>query len=132
MNCVPFRGRYCPPAMATPLKILVVEDDALIAMELEERLADFGYRVIGPAATVAAAREAARGERPDIALLDANLNGESSVGLGTDLARLGVRVAFCTGYDRIKDMPQELAGVPILTKPISDAVLQDALRKLSA
>lgn len=117
--------------MGNPLKILVVEDDALIAMELEERLGDFGYQVIGPAANIAAAQQAVRGERPDIALLDANLAGESSVGLGAELARLGVRIAFCTGYDRIKDMPPELAGAPILTKPISDAVLQDALRKLS-
>jgi len=118
--------------MADPVKILIVEDDALIAMELEERLGDFGYRVIGPAATIAAAQEAVRGERPDIALLDANLAGESSVRLGAELTRQGVRVAFCTGYDRIKDMPPELEGVPILTKPISDATLQDALKKMGA
>jgi DNA-binding response OmpR family regulator len=118
--------------MGSPLKILVVEDDALIAMELGERLGEFGYRVIGPAANVAAAQEAVRGERPDIALLDANLGGESSVSLGAELAKLGVRVAFCTGYDRIKDMPAELSGVPVLTKPISDATLQDALRKMGA
>lgn len=118
--------------MAIPVKILIVEDDALIAMELEERLGDFGYRVIGPAANIADAEEAVRGERPDIALLDANLAGQSSVGLGAALARQGVRVAFCTGYDKIKDMPAELASAPVLTKPISDAVLQDALKKMGA
>jgi DNA-binding response OmpR family regulator len=118
--------------MGGPVKILIVEDDALIAMELGERLGDFGYRVIGPAANIADAEEAVRGERPDIALLDANLAGQSSVGLGAALVRQGVRVAFCTGYDKIKDMPAELAGAPVLTKPISDATLQDALRKMGA
>ena len=116
--------------MASPLKILIVEDDALIAMELEERLAEFGYRVIGPAANVAAAQEAVRGERPDVALLAPNLAGQSSVGLGVELVRQGVRVVFCTGYDRIKDLPAELAGAPILTKPISDATLQETLKRL--
>jgi DNA-binding response OmpR family regulator len=112
----------------TKKRVLVVEDDALIAMELEERLADMGYAVIGPAMTIEAAEAAIAAETPDAALLDANLVGKSSVQLGAALAAQGVPVAFCTGYDRIKDLPPSLANAPILTKPITDAQLRDALK----
>jgi DNA-binding response OmpR family regulator len=116
--------------MTGRLKILVVEDDALIAMELEERLGELGYDVIGPALTLEAAEKSVAKQRPDAALLDANLAGRSSVGLGAALFAQGVPIAFCTGYDQIKDLPPELAATPVLTKPISDADLVAGLKKL--
>lgn len=111
-------------------KILVVEDDRLIAMELEERLAELGHAVLGPAHTIAEAEALLAGARPDCALLDANVGGQSSVALGVKLAELGVPVAFCTGYDEIKNSPPALANAPVLTKPISDAELQAGLSQL--
>jgi DNA-binding response OmpR family regulator len=117
--------------MTGPLKILVVEDDALIAMELEERLGEMGYTVLGPALSYEAAEKAIAKERPDLALLDANLAGKSSVPLGVALAGQGVPIAFCTGYDQIKNLPPELAGVLVLTKPISDADLVAGLKTLA-
>jgi DNA-binding response OmpR family regulator len=119
-------------SVRTQIKILLVEDDALIAMEMEERLTELGYVVLGPAATVAAAEAAVAAERPDAALLDANLAGCSSVGLGEALKRQGVRVAFCTGYDEIRDLPAHMADAPILTKPVSDQILVATLRELMA
>jgi DNA-binding response OmpR family regulator len=112
-------------------RILIVEDDALIAMELGERLAEMGYEVLGPAHTLAEAEALlAAGGRPDIALLDANLAGQSSVPLGAVLAQRGVKLAFCTGYDKIRNLPPELAQAPILTKPIGDADLIAGLKLL--
>jgi DNA-binding response OmpR family regulator len=111
-------------------KVLVVEDDRLIAMELEERLVEFGHAVLGPAHTIEEAEALLAGERPDGALLDANVGGQSSVALGVKLAELGVPVAFCTGYDEIKNTPPILANAQVLTKPISDAQLQAGLNKL--
>lgn len=113
-------------------KILVVEDDALIAMELEERLAGMGYAVIGPAHTILEAEALISTQAPDAALLDANLAGVSSVPLGMLLAAKGVPIAFCTGYDQVKDAPPELANAPVLTKPVSDAELKAALERLIA
>ncbi len=113
-------------------KILVVEDDALIAMELGERLADLGYDVIGPAHSIAEAEGLLAGARPDAALLDANLAGISSVPLGVTLNGMGVPVAFCTGYDRIKDLPAVLAAAPLLTKPVGDDDLAKTLRAMFA
>ncbi len=118
--------------MTDQYKILVVEDDALIAMELEERLAEQGYHVIGPAMTLEAAEEAVARTKPDAALLDANVAGASSVPLGASLAAQGVPVAFCTGYNEVKNLPPELAGVLVLTKPITDADLTAALKRLVA
>jgi DNA-binding LytR/AlgR family response regulator len=113
-------------------KILVVEDDALIAMELAERLVDLGHAALGPAHSITEAEAVIARERPDAALLDANLGGQSSVGLGVTLAGRGVPVAFCTGYDQVKGTPPELASAPVLTKPYSDAELKDTLAKLGA
>lgn len=108
-----------------------MEDDALIAMELGERLDEMGYQVMGPAMTLADADAAATaGERPDAALLDANLAGQSSVGVGAALAARGVPVAFCTGYDEIKNLPPELKNAPLLTKPVSDEKLAATLKQM--
>lgn len=112
-------------------KILVVEDDALIAMELAERLIDLGHAVLGPAHSIPEAEALIAKERPDSALLDANLAGQSSVSLGMVLIGRGVPVAFCTGYDRVKGAPPELANAPVLVKPYSDAELRATLAKLS-
>jgi DNA-binding response OmpR family regulator len=110
--------------------ILVLEDDALIAMEMGERLADMGYVVMGPAETLEAAEAALAKVRPDAALLDANIAGKSSVELGAKLAAMGVPVAFCTGYDSIKDLPAALRHAPILVKPVGDQALHAALKQL--
>jgi len=111
-------------------KILVVEDDVLIAMELGERLGDMGYEVLGPAHTLDEAQTVLAAAQPDAALLDANVAGQSSVKLGAALAAQGVPLAFCTGYDKIKNLPPELANAPVLTKPIGDADLIAGLKQL--
>ena len=112
-------------------KILLVEDDVLIGMELSERLDGMGYAVLGPAETLEQA-DALLPQKPDAALLDANLNGQSTIALGAKLFAAGVPIAFCTGYDQVRGLPPELAKAPVLTKPIADAPLQAALRKMLA
>jgi DNA-binding response OmpR family regulator len=111
-------------------RILIVEDDALIALEMSERLTDLGYDVIGPAHTVESAEDMIAVDKPDAALLDANLAGVSSVPLGERLVQLGVPVAFCTGYDSIKNLSARLAKAPLLTKPIGEADLSNVLSSL--
>ncbi|MEZ6023055.1 MAG: response regulator [Hyphomonadaceae bacterium] len=118
--------------MSDRYAILVVEDDMLISMEMGERLTDMGYDVVGPAQSLEAAEAAIAARKPDAALLDANIAGASSVELGAKLAGMGVPVAFCTGYDSVKNLPPSLQHAPILTKPISDHDLQTALKRLLA
>lgn len=64
--------------------ILIVEDEALIAMALEADLNDAGYEVLGPASTVGRALELAEATPPDLALVDINLRGGGS---GIEVAR---------------------------------------------
>ena len=116
--------------MSGRLKILVVEDDALIAMELEERLQELGYEVLGPVATVEEAERAIAETRPDAALLDANLAGVSSVPIGVQAGGHGRAAGVLHGLRPDQEPPPELANAPILTKPISDADLVAALKKL--
>lgn len=112
---------------------MVVDDDALIAMELGERLAEMGFEVLGPAHSISEAEAVLARETPDAALLDASLaGGVSSVPIGIMLHSKGVPLAFCTGYDRVKDAPPELATAPVLTKPVSDADIKNCLDKLLA
>jgi DNA-binding response OmpR family regulator len=111
-------------------KILIVEDDALIAMELGERLAEMGYAVIGPAHTISEAEALIASDTPDAALLDANVAGQSSVGVGVVLAERGVPVAFCTGYDAVKNLPPSLEKALVLTKPLTDEDLRVGIEKL--
>lgn len=116
--------------VADQYTILIVEDDFLIAMELGERLTDMGYALLGPAHTLEAAEALLAEKTPDAALLDANIDGKSSVDLGAKLAALGVPVAFCTGYDEVKNLPPSLKHAPVLVKPIGDHVLMGALKQL--
>ncbi len=116
--------------MSSPARILIVEDDALIAMELGERVEEMGYSVLKLAHTLEQADVAIAQGRPDAALLDANLNGTSTVDLGVKLAGMGVPFAFCTGYDSVRGLPAHLAKTAVLTKPIGDSDLRATLEKL--
>lgn len=100
-------------------------------MELEERLGELGYGVVGPVATPEAALAAVAADKPHAALLDANLgDAGSSIALAATLVGQGVKIAFCTGYDAIKGLPPELAAAPLLVKPYTDADLAGALKTL--
>ncbi|MDX2277820.1 MAG: response regulator [Hyphomonadaceae bacterium] len=116
--------------MTTGAKVLIVEDDALIAMEMAERVTELGFEVLGPAHSLAEADAVLAGDTPEIALLDANLGGVSTVELGVRLDGMGVRIAFCTGYDHVRGLPKHLAKTMVLMKPISDADLKAGLEAL--
>ncbi|MEQ9607856.1 MAG: response regulator, partial [Kiloniellaceae bacterium] len=111
-------------------RILLAEDEPLVAMDLEARLQGFGYAVFAAVDSVAAAMSALDGDQPDAALLDANLHGESSVPVAAELHRRGVPTIFITGYDSIEGLPAALAGLPRLPKPIVDHTLRDTLATL--
>jgi CheY-like chemotaxis protein len=113
------------------LRVLVVEDDSLIAMLLEDSLVDLGCAVVGPAATVAGALSLADETPIDVALLDLNLrHGETSYGLVDTLAARAIPVAFVTGYDA-GSLRQEYRGWPTLQKPFSSETLESLLARLA-
>ena len=81
-------------------RILVVEDEALLSMDLEASLAAAGCHVVGPAATVETARKLITHEQCDAALLDVNLSGHPVDELAAALTKHAVQFAFLSGYGR--------------------------------
>lgn len=112
-----------------PLRVLVVEDEYLIALELEEMIERLGFRVIGPAPTVAKARSLLERERPNVALLDVNLGGERSTPIAELLRQQGIPFMLTTGYDRSQLSEPALADAPRLSKPVDPERLRHALAR---
>jgi CheY-like chemotaxis protein len=112
-----------------PLKIasvLVVEDEALIAMDLQALLEDAGYRVLGPANSTAAAMALLNGDEPDVALLDVNLGRSDVFGVANELATRKTRLIFLTGHTAQK-LPQAHRHRPLVAKPYLPHVLLQAV-----
>jgi DNA-binding response OmpR family regulator len=103
-------------------KVLVVEDDALIAMLIADVLTERGATVDGPIGDPKAALRAADESSCDLALLDVHLGRGSSAEVATRLRARGVPVAFVTGYGR-GGVPESFAAAPVLAKPFRDADL---------
>ena len=110
--------------------ILLVEDQFLIAMEAEQAIEDTR---IGQVRTVASVYEAlnAISERvPDVAILDVNLGGESSIAVARALRERGVPFIFATGYADGTLIPSELHDVPVERKPYSATALAEKIRQI--
>ncbi len=85
------------PALAGK-RVLIVEDEMLVAMLIEEFLADLGCTTIGPCGSVAMALEAIRTEELDMAVLDVNLGGETVYPVADALASRAIPFLFLSGY----------------------------------
>jgi CheY-like chemotaxis protein len=109
------------------LRVLVVEDDYMIATDLMEQLQDAGAEVIGPVASVKAALLVIEsGEHLDGALLDVNLKGERVYPVADALIAKGVPFIFSTGYDE-RLVPADYRDIPRCEKPVDTAVLTHTL-----
>jgi CheY-like chemotaxis protein len=105
-------------------RILIVEDEFLIAAMAEDFLVGLGATIVGPAATAAAALQLVQSQEIDAAVLDVNLNGERSDAVAAELKRRGTPFVVATGYGR--GQFSEL-GAPVLMKPYSPEDLSAAL-----
>jgi DNA-binding response OmpR family regulator len=109
-------------------RILIVEDEPLVAFDNEHLLGEAGYEVVATVDNLAAAREVIESEELDLVLTDIALNGE---GDGTDVARAardkGVAVLFVTG---LRPDDAEHLAVGCLTKPYGEKILKAALDAL--
>jgi DNA-binding response OmpR family regulator len=112
------------------LRILVVEDEFLLALSLEEELRRAGAEIAGPYNSLAAALEAARRETFDIATLDVNLAGEMVYPLADLLLAQGKTFLFLSGYVAAS-MPQRFQSFRRLPKPYDPEGLVAELRRLA-
>ena len=108
------------------LDILIVEDEALIAMMAEDMVEALGHRVAGTVSTLADARHAIASVAFDAALLDVNLNGDSSMELAQALKVSGKPFAFTTGYGAAGIDPEH-RDCPVLAKPYAFGDLEGLL-----
>jgi len=109
-------------------RVLVVEDDVLIAMDLEVLLESVGCTVLGPVSSESAALELIEKARPDLALLDVNLNGGNAFGIADKLADKKIPFAFLTGHSA-KFLPTAHSARPVFSKPYHhENLVRDLLR----
>lgn len=132
---VSIKPRAVPAATVTPpaalgCKILLIEDEALVAMQLKLDLEEDGHTVIGPIAQLSEALRTAAESEFDIALIDINLGADNSAPVAEILDRRNVPFAFTTGYNDLIFMPPPLRNYPHLTKPYSLADVKDLVAKL--
>jgi CheY-like chemotaxis protein len=112
-------------------RVLVVEDEALVAMLVEDALLDAGFEVIGPAATVEEALSLLEAERPDAVVLDLNLAGETSTPVADLLASRGIPYVIATGYGA-SGLPPGHQHAMVLAKPYDPGDLIAMLGRLCA
>jgi DNA-binding NtrC family response regulator len=104
--------------------VLIVEDELLIALNLESMVEDLGCRVLGPAGSLDDALAVLSDGTPDAALLDVNLRGSSVTPVAWECRNRGIPFALITGYGRLELGEPILDSAPRLRKPVnSQAVL---------
>jgi len=120
---------------STMVTVLVVEDEALIALNLQMLLEDAGYQVLGPASTPGEAMSLLDGRDPDVALLDVNLGQSDAFEVANKLAARKTKLVFLTGHS-VQNLPEAHRHWPLISKPYPPhAVLQavaDAVANLGS
>ena len=119
------------PSDGLPDDVLVVEDDAIIALDFEDTILGFGVKTVRTAGNVARALDLIAQRAPDFALLDVSLMREKSFAIAERLETLNVPFIFITGYGGDVGFPPAFANRPRLPKPCSTEALEAALRRRS-
>jgi CheY-like chemotaxis protein len=116
------------PTAPRTRRLLVVEDECLIALNMAEQLAELGYTIVGPAFTIADAKHLAAVALIDAAVVDLNLRGVSAEEVADILALRKIPFLFISGYTEVPD--RRFRDVSFLTKPIQVLDLHRALQDM--
>ncbi|HEX7930646.1 MAG TPA: response regulator [Sphingomicrobium sp.] len=117
--------------MPSPQRVLLVEDEMMIAMMLEDMLTDLGHQIVGIAMRLPQAMELARTAEADIAILDINLDGRKSFPVAQVLRERGVKLIFASGYGSPGLEAPFLEDV-IVKKPFEANDIRAAMRRVLA
>lgn len=111
-------------------RVLLVEDETLVAMLLEEGLAELGCDIVGPIGRIDTAKQAVGAERLDCAVLDINLRGQAVYPVAEMLVERAVPFCFVTGYGG-HEIAARYAERPVLRKPFSSSELAAVLDRMT-
>ncbi|KCZ61147.1 response regulator [Hyphomonas chukchiensis] len=116
----------------TASRIFIVEDEAILLCDLEDIVTHLGYDLAGSATSLDEAMDKLRdGQKPDIALLDLNLNGTPSDPIADYLIAANVPILFVSGYGR-RGLAERFSACHVLQKPYDETKLANALGRLIA
>lgn len=113
----------------TESRILIVEDEWLVAEEHRTILEEAGFAIVGPVPSVARAKKLIESEAISAAVLDIGLGGETSAALVPLLAERGIPFVFVSGYTA-SDVPEDLRHHKMLSKPVWAPTLVEAVRSM--
>jgi CheY-like chemotaxis protein len=111
-------------------RVLVVEDEFLVSIDLQQMLAQLGCEVVGPCGDLESALQAAKARALDLALLDVNIRGRPVTPVADALTARAVPFVFCTGY-RLDPLAGRYPSALRLMKPFQIADLAAALRRVA-
>jgi DNA-binding NarL/FixJ family response regulator len=117
------------PAPPRPLRVLIVEDEPLIAMSIEFSVECLGQEVVGPVGRLGEAMAAAASDDCDCAVIDINIIGGTSYGVARTLAARHRPFILASGYSD-SSLPADMQNRPRLMKPYSDDQLAAALNQM--
>ncbi len=116
-------GHLVPERNFATTRVLIVEDQMLIAMHLEQILLNAGVKDVMTTASVTEAMQRLRIDQPDVAILDVNLGGETSEALALELKRRGIPFMFATGYGDSMIPAHKFPRTPVVQKPYEAAAI---------
>lgn len=127
----PDAAHPCPGDAAVPARsrILIIEDEPLIALDIEDLLLDAGFEIAGVATTLGKALAMISEKCFEAAILDANLAGTSASPAAVALSAKGCPYVVLSGYSTSQQAP-DMRNAPLLTKPVDAASLIRVLQDL--
>ena len=115
---------------AAKLKVLIVEDESIVAMMIEDLIVDMGHEVVGMAGRLEQAQKLAEDLALDFAIIDVNLNGQHTYPVAETLKARGVPFVFATGYGA-QGLKDEWKQNPVLQKPFQPEDLERAINAVA-
>jgi CheY-like chemotaxis protein len=123
-----------PESDATPVSmpatVLLIEDNAIVALDTEEILRSFGVSVVFAAGSAAQALAIIANQQPALAVLNVNLGVDNGFTVADALARANIPFVFATGYIDNVVFPARFADAPVIRKPYTAAILRAALAEI--
>jgi len=122
-------GSASLPPRKNPPKVLIVEDEFMVALFLEQSLEELGFEIAATVANLDAALRAVEAGGFDIAILDINISGQMSYPVADALRQRGIPFFFSTGYQGT-DIPDPYGSFPRVHKPLTSTMVKAMVEKV--